>query len=540
MSRAKCVKYDRQLARLFIKESLPLRLLDSEEFSKFVQELLPTYRLPSREFLLTNIIQTMLYATQDNIKNNLDTINHIALTVDAWTSIAQQSYITITASVINWANQLQKYVLDTSEITTSHHSEKFLLHICGRLEHFNIRSRRSMLNLLNGELPDFDDEEYDDGPNYLLDETQKENEDEFDKGVPATNRPRSEKEIAAHLNMLSDSSQNDEESIRFRNLTVTTDNESSFVRAMSRLGGFRWLGCAAHHLNLVCQIAFKRVPAAAALVKNCKKIVELVHKSSPANYKLVENQGALGMAKKKLVQENVTRWWSILTMFETIVENLQPILGVLGFFGRSKLSISHQQEAQIRAIITLMADFRVAGDILGSENEVTVSKILPTFESLKTKLKIDPNDQPIIKEMKKLMLEKMNSRYSDEQIKFLAACSILDIKMNVDGCNSSMRHLVTGGLEFLQREATIHFDPELNKTTQKQKEKQAQKQKNYSREASDLRDLIYENDDDDTDVEEETTEKTVETEIETFFQNRRIERKKNTDLDILEWWEKKG
>ena len=33
LSRAKYIKYDRKLARLFIRESLPQRLLDSEEFS---------------------------------------------------------------------------------------------------------------------------------------------------------------------------------------------------------------------------------------------------------------------------------------------------------------------------------------------------------------------------------------------------------------------------------------------------------------------------------------------------------------------------
>ena len=85
-----------------------------------------------------------------------------------------------------------------------------------------------------------------------------------------------------------------------------------------------------HHLNLICQIAFKRVQAAADLVKHCKRIVELMHKSTPANYSLVENQGALGMAKKKLVQENCTRWWSILAMFESLVENMIPLLGTLG------------------------------------------------------------------------------------------------------------------------------------------------------------------------------------------------------------------
>ena len=129
-----------------------------------------------------------------------------------------------------------------------------------------------------------------------------------------------------------------------------------------------------------------RVQEASDLVKNCKRIVELMHKSTPAHYNFVENQGALGMAKKKLVQENCTRWWSILAMFESIVENMIPLLGTLGEVRRQELVISTKQEKEMEAIIVLMKPFKAAGDLLGSEKEPTVSKILPTFEGLKNKL----------------------------------------------------------------------------------------------------------------------------------------------------------
>ena len=103
--------------------------------------------------------------------------------MDAWTSIAQQSYITITASVINYVNKIKCYVLDTSEITTSHTSENLLMHICGKLEHFNIRSKRSTLNTLNGELEDCDDDEFDDRPNYLVEgENQTDSENSHQEG----------------------------------------------------------------------------------------------------------------------------------------------------------------------------------------------------------------------------------------------------------------------------------------------------------------------------------------------------------------------
>ena len=136
-------------------------------------------------------------------------------------------------------------------------------------------------------------------------------------------------------------------------------------------------------------------------------------------------------------------------MFETIVANMEPLLGTLGYLGRNTLGITVSQEKQMKAIIELLSDFREAGELLGSENEITVSKILPTFEALKTKLVIDTkNDLPVIKDMKRVMLEKMNLRYSQQQIDFLAACSILDTKIKVDGPDSCMKQHVDGGLHF--------------------------------------------------------------------------------------------
>ena len=67
---------------------------------------------------------------------------------------------------------------------------------------------------------------------------------------------------------------------------------------------------------------------------------------------------------------------------------------------------------------------------------------------------------------------KMDTRYSKEQIDFLAACSILDIRINIEG---NMKHHVDAGFEFLAKEAEIHFDSESqdrNNKAQKKQEKQ--------------------------------------------------------------------
>ena len=54
-------------------------------------------------------------------------------------------------------------------------------------------------------------------------------------------------------------------------LTFTTDNVSDITKAVKTLGKFKRFGCAGHLPNLVAQAGFKRVQAAALLVRRCKK-----------------------------------------------------------------------------------------------------------------------------------------------------------------------------------------------------------------------------------------------------------------------------
>ena len=43
-----------------------------------------------------------------------------------------------------------------------------------------------------------------------------------------------------------------------RDPLITTDTAADIKKCLTILGGFRWLGCAAHHLNLIAQLAFKK------------------------------------------------------------------------------------------------------------------------------------------------------------------------------------------------------------------------------------------------------------------------------------------
>ena len=68
------------------------------------------------------------------------------------------------------------------------------------------------------------------------------------------------------------------------------------------------------------------------------------------------------------------------------------------------------------------------GGKLSSESNVTISLIIPLFQTLKQYLSANPLDTSMIKSMKKFMLAKMKTRYSSQQTQFLTTCTLLDIR----------------------------------------------------------------------------------------------------------------
>ena len=46
---------------------------------------------------------------------------------------------------------------------------------------------------------------------------------------------------------------------RSKSVTVVSDNTSDIRRAMRDLGGFQWLGCSGHNLNLVIKEGLKKI-----------------------------------------------------------------------------------------------------------------------------------------------------------------------------------------------------------------------------------------------------------------------------------------
>ena len=78
-------------------------------------------------------------------------------------------------------------------------------------------------------------------------------------------------------------------------------------------------------------------------------------------------------------------------------------------------------------MIALLEPFKEVGEQIGKESDVTLSYIVPMFDHLKIHLSEQvENESPMITDMKKHMLDKLETRYDEEQMKFLKIVTYLD------------------------------------------------------------------------------------------------------------------
>ena len=70
-------------------------------------------------------------------------------------------------------------------------------------------------------------------------------------------------------------------------------------------------------------------------------------------------------------------------MLQNLLENKTPVTLALSDSGKTSLILNQRQFQRIEEIITLLKSFKVRTDILGSESDVTIPLILPTFTAIK-------------------------------------------------------------------------------------------------------------------------------------------------------------
>ncbi|XP_076135696.1 E3 SUMO-protein ligase ZBED1-like [Alosa pseudoharengus] len=108
------------VARFIALDLRPYSVVENDGFCDLVNELEPRYKIPRRQHFSEKRIPKLYIKTKDDLKERLLRAERVAITTDAWTSCATDSYVTITVHYVTSDWELESHVLQTRVFNESH------------------------------------------------------------------------------------------------------------------------------------------------------------------------------------------------------------------------------------------------------------------------------------------------------------------------------------------------------------------------------------------------------------------------------------
>ncbi|XP_050521556.1 E3 SUMO-protein ligase ZBED1-like [Daktulosphaira vitifoliae] len=112
----KTEKIHQALASLIAMNQLPLSFCSSPGFFKFMAVVEPNYKICSDQAMKKRL-HALKSNVEDKIKNELQNVKRVVCTTDGWSSMAQNSYISLTAHIIDNQWLSKSFTLATKEMT---------------------------------------------------------------------------------------------------------------------------------------------------------------------------------------------------------------------------------------------------------------------------------------------------------------------------------------------------------------------------------------------------------------------------------------
>ena len=110
-----------QCVGAFIAKDLrPYSIVMSAGFRQLVKTLEPRYKIPSRQTVADTVVPALYRETKAQVMNSMREACRVAVTCDSWTSVATESYLTVTAHYFNDDWDIVSHVLQTRAVFESH------------------------------------------------------------------------------------------------------------------------------------------------------------------------------------------------------------------------------------------------------------------------------------------------------------------------------------------------------------------------------------------------------------------------------------
>ena len=111
------------IAGMIVKDLRPINVVNGKGFQELMSYLEPGYKLPS-DTHFTNLIEKIYASVKMKVIDILSKdVEFLSITADIWTSIATESYLSVTLHYIdnNW--EIKSFALGTFPLTESHTGE---------------------------------------------------------------------------------------------------------------------------------------------------------------------------------------------------------------------------------------------------------------------------------------------------------------------------------------------------------------------------------------------------------------------------------
>ena len=116
----RALRIHKAIGKFIASDLRPLSIVDRPSFKAMLKELDPRYETPGRTYFSTRVIPSLYDETKEKVRDYLSVAPLVSVTTDGWTSRATQSYVTITAHMIDDEWQLKNFVLQTRIMSESH------------------------------------------------------------------------------------------------------------------------------------------------------------------------------------------------------------------------------------------------------------------------------------------------------------------------------------------------------------------------------------------------------------------------------------
>ncbi|XP_037819087.1 E3 SUMO-protein ligase ZBED1-like, partial [Lucilia sericata] len=141
MSKAMEEKIHNALLQMITIDLRPLSIVENIGFQEFTKALNPDYKLPNRITLTKSLLPKVYDKRLLEVKHMLRDIDNICITTDGWTSISNESYISITAHFISPDWKQKTVFISCFKTMKDHTAQNLKDEICQVLQEWGMDSK---------------------------------------------------------------------------------------------------------------------------------------------------------------------------------------------------------------------------------------------------------------------------------------------------------------------------------------------------------------------------------------------------------------